>query len=271
MLGIGSSLAMACGALRRSRRDTRTEERARALIARGDTMILAGRLFGAESAYYAAARIAPHDGAARLALGRYLAGRGRLRIAATLMEEARHFGAEPQVVALDLAPVYSHARRRRFALGADQADWSALAALPSPVVGVGERLRAEYLRANPPAIEGPDSAIVLYTVSDSHLLGRIKIVIGGDTVSAIIDARVSRAGARHDVAARRQREALRAARLEGPGGGVRRGAERDGSGRSCVDERAGAIPGAACGGRRDDRARSCSARSRRPSIRASAT
>jgi len=166
------------------------EERARALIARGDTMIIAGRLFGAESAYYEAARIAPHDGAARLALGRYLAGRGRLRIAATLMEEARHFGAEPQVVALELAPVYSMLGVMD-SLSARKADWSALAALPSPVVGVGERLRAEYLHANPPAIDGPDSAIALYAVSDSHLLGRIKIVIGQDTVSAIIDARVS--------------------------------------------------------------------------------
>ena len=168
------------------------EDRARALIARGDTMILAGRLFGAESAYYAAARIAPHDGAARLALGKYWAGRGRLWVAATIMEEARHFGMDPQVVALDLAPVYttlgvvdvdSVGRRKR--------DWANLAALPSPVVGVGERLRAEYLQANPPMMQGPDSTIALYTVSDSHLLGRIKIVINGDTISAIIDARVS--------------------------------------------------------------------------------
>lgn len=169
-----------------------SEERARGLIGRGDTLMLAGRLLSAESAYYAAAATAPHYGAARLALGKYWAGRGQLFVAAAIMEEARHFGMDAQVVALDLAPVYtalgvidvdSLERRRR--------DWASLAALPAPVVSTGERLRAEYLHANPPEITGPDSTVATYAVSDSHLLGRIRIVIAGDTVSAIIDARVS--------------------------------------------------------------------------------
>lgn len=164
--------------------------RAAALVARGDTMLLAGRLFGAESAYYAATAIAPHDGDARLALGRFLAARGALRIGATLMEEARHFGSDPRAVALEIAPVYSK-------LGIVDSlykrvnDWSALAALPSSAIPAGERLRAEYLRANPPDITGPDSAVVLYVVSDSHLLGRLKLLVGGDSVMATIDARVN--------------------------------------------------------------------------------
>ena len=161
-----------------------------ALIARGDTMLIAGRLFGAETAYYAAAKYAPHDGAARLALGRYTAGRGALRIGATLMEEARHFGADPRVVALDLAPVYSQLGVVD-SLRARINDWGALAALPSAAIPVGERQRAEFLRSHPPAIEGPDSAVMLYVVSDSHLLGRVKLVIGQDTVNAVIDGRVS--------------------------------------------------------------------------------
>ena len=165
-------------------------EIARALVARGDTMLIAGRLFGAESAYYAATKLAPHDGEARLALGKFLAGRGALRIGATLMEEARHFGADPHRVAVEIAPVYAR-------LGVIDSlakrinDWSALAALPSSAVPVGERLRAEYLHANPPAIEGPDSAVATYIVTDSHLLGRVKLAIGADTVTAVIDARVS--------------------------------------------------------------------------------
>jgi hypothetical protein len=163
---------------------------AHALVARGDTMMLAGRLFGAESVYYRAAKIAPHDGPARLALGRYLAGRGRLRIGATLMEEARHFGSDASIVAVDLAPVYSRLGVID-SLSARKNDWSALAALPSAAIPVGERLRADYLRANPPAIEGPDSAVVIYTVSDSHLLGRVKLLVDGDTVFAVIDAKVS--------------------------------------------------------------------------------
>ncbi len=161
-----------------------------ALVARGDTMLIAGRLFGAESAYYAAVRLAPHEGDTRLALGRYLAGRGRLRIAATLMEEARHFGVDPKVVAMELAPVYARLGIID-SLAKRIIDWSAFAALPAPAVGVGERLRAEYLRANPPEIDGPDSAIVLYTVTDSHLLGRTRLIVAGDTVFAVIDARVS--------------------------------------------------------------------------------
>jgi hypothetical protein len=162
---------------------------ANALVARGDTMLFAGRLFGAESAYYRAAYIAPHDGNARMALGRYEAGRGRWRIAAVMMEEARHFGSDPSLVAVDLAPVYSM-------LGiADSMykrkdDWAALAALPSAAIPLGERLRAEYLRTAPPDIDGPDSSVVMYTVSDSHLLGRVKLAIGNDTVFAVIDAKV---------------------------------------------------------------------------------
>jgi hypothetical protein len=164
--------------------------RANALVARGDTMLIAGRLFGAESAYYSAAHLAPHDPATRLALGRYLAGRGRWRIGATLMEEARHFGGNPGAVAGVLASVYAQ-------LGMVDStykranDWAALAALPSSAVSVGERQRAEYLQDNLPALEGPDSAIVLYTVSDSHLLGRVKLSLGGDSVFAVIDGRTS--------------------------------------------------------------------------------
>ena len=106
---------------------------AHALVARGDTMMLAGRLFGAESVYYRAARIAPHDGTTRLALGKFLAGRGALRIGATLMEEARHFGADAGLVAVDIAPVYAKLGVID-SLSARKNDWSALAALPSSAI-----------------------------------------------------------------------------------------------------------------------------------------
>jgi hypothetical protein len=160
-----------------------------ALVARGDTMLLAGRLFGAESAYYAAAHIAPHDGAVRMALGRYMFGRGGWRVAAVAMEEARHFGEDPLVVATDIAPVYSMLGVAD-SLYKRKNDWGALAALPSAAVPLGERLRADYLQSAPPDLLGPDSSIVMYTVSDSHLLGRVKLAIGNDTVFAVIDARV---------------------------------------------------------------------------------
>ena len=94
------------------------------------------------------------------------------------MEEARFFGGDPTRIAVELAPVYGR-------LG----EYSHLAALPASAVPYGERMRAEFLRDNRPGISGPDSASVVYTVNDSQLLGRVRLVIGVDTVMATIDAR----------------------------------------------------------------------------------
>jgi len=149
-----------------------------AIVARADTLLIAGRIFAAESLYYIAVRRGPRDPVARLALGRYLAQRGALKVGAVLMEEARYFGGDPARIALELAPVYVR-------LG----EYNHLAALPASAVPYGERMRAEYLRDNRPGIAGPDSATVDYQVSDSQLLGRVMLLIGTDTVMATIDAR----------------------------------------------------------------------------------
>jgi len=149
-----------------------------AIVARADTLLIAGRIFAAESLYYIAVRRGPRDPVARLALGRYLAQRGALKVGAVLMEEARYFGGDAARIALELAPVYVR-------LG----EYNHLAALPASAVPYGERMRAEYLRDNRPGIAGPDSATVDYQVSDSQLLGRVMLVVGTDTVMATIDAR----------------------------------------------------------------------------------
>ena len=99
-----------------------------ALIARADTLLIAGRVFAAESLYYDAVRWNSHDPAARLALGRYLASRGALKVGAVLMEEARYFGGDPRVIAQALAPVYEQ-------LG----DYGALASLPGTPLHARER------------------------------------------------------------------------------------------------------------------------------------
>ncbi len=148
------------------------------LVARADTLLIAGRIFEAESLYYIAVRRGPRDPVARLALGRYLAQRGALKVGAVLMEEARYFGGDAARIAVELAPVYER-------LG----EYNHLAALPASAVPYGERMRAEYLRDNRPAIAGPDSATVDYVVNDSQLLGRVRLLIGADTVTATIDAR----------------------------------------------------------------------------------
>ena len=149
-----------------------------AIVARADTLLIAGRVFAAESLYYIAVRRGPRDPVARLARGRDLAQRGALKVGAVLMEEARFFGGDPTRVAVELAPVYQR-------LG----EYNHLAALPASAVPFGERMRAEYLRDNPPAVAGPDSASVDYLVNDSQLLGRVQLLIGTDTVMATIDAR----------------------------------------------------------------------------------
>ena len=81
----------------RRRRTRRHSDRTQndAIVARADTLLIAGRIFAAESLYYVAVRRGPRDPAARLALGRYLAQRGALKVGAVLMEEARYFGGDP--------------------------------------------------------------------------------------------------------------------------------------------------------------------------------
>ena len=148
-------------------------------VARADSLLRRGRVFAAETLYYYAVRRAPRDPGARLALGRYLAARGALRIGAVLMEEARFFGGDPKTVGTYLAPVYAR-------LG----DYKALSALPGSPLPYAQRARAEWLGQNPPAIIGPDSASVPLAAGDSGSLGEITIVLGGDTLVAAIDPRV---------------------------------------------------------------------------------
>ncbi|HWE41716.1 MAG TPA: hypothetical protein VG432_04380 [Gemmatimonadaceae bacterium] len=148
-------------------------------VARADSLLRRGRVFAAETLYYYAVRRAPRDPGARLALGRYLAARGALRIGAVLMEEARFFGGDPKTVGTYLAPVYAR-------LG----DYKALSALPGSPLPYAQRARAEWLGRNEPSISGPDSAAVPLSAGDSGSLGEVAIVIAGDTLKATIDPRV---------------------------------------------------------------------------------
>ncbi|MFN2398279.1 MAG: tetratricopeptide repeat protein [Gemmatimonadaceae bacterium] len=152
--------------------------RAQAYVTRADALLSAGRVFAAESLYYMAVRRAPRDPEARLALGKYLAARGAWRVGAVLMEEARYFGGDAQVVANELIPVYAR-------LG----DYGQLAVLRSSQLTYAERSRAEWLRDNPPEVDGPDSVRVQYAAVDSRTMGRVHVRLGSDSVSAVIDPR----------------------------------------------------------------------------------
>jgi hypothetical protein len=152
---------------------------AQGLLSRADNLLRVGRMFAAETLYYYAVRRAPRDPEARLALGRYLAARGALRVGAVLMEEARYFGADPKKVAVHLAPVYAQ-------LG----DFRALAGLPNTPLHNAERARAEWLRDHAPEIDGPDSVSIHFTPADSGVLGTVALRVGREIVQAVIDPRV---------------------------------------------------------------------------------
>ena len=151
---------------------------AQGVLSRADNLLRVGRMFAAETLYYYAVRRAPRDPEARLALGRYLAARGALRIGAVLMEEARYFGADPKKVAVYLAPVYGQ-------LG----DFRALAGLPNTPLHNAERSRAEWLRDHPPLVEGPDSTTAHWTPIDTGALGTVVLRIGAASVRATVDPR----------------------------------------------------------------------------------
>jgi hypothetical protein len=149
---------------------------AQGVLARADNLLRVGRMFAAETLYYYAVRRAPRDPDARLALGRYLAARGAFRIGAVLMEEARYFGADPKKVAVYLAPVYAQ-------LG----DFRSLAGLPNTPLHNAERARAEWLRDNAPAVDGPDSVSVHWSPADTGALGTVVLRIGQESVRATLD------------------------------------------------------------------------------------
>ncbi len=145
-------------------------------VARADYLMRVGRVFAAESVYYWAATSKPKDPAARLALGRYLASRGALRTAATLLEEARFFGGDPKVVAAELAPIYER-------LG----EYRVLASLPASPLSPAEQMRAEWLRDSRPTRRGPASVVVSLLSAEPHLVGRVVLRIGRDSIVADID------------------------------------------------------------------------------------
>ena len=153
-------------------------QRVNDLVTRADSMLSWGQVLSAESLYYRAASLEPRNPAGRLALGKYLAARGVLRVGAVLMEEALYFGGNADTVSKHLAPVYA-------ALG----DWRTLATLRGASLTYGERARAEWLMRHAPEVDGPDSAVVPYSPSDS-VIGYVTIVVGSDTLDATIDPRV---------------------------------------------------------------------------------
>ena len=149
-------------------------------IGRADALLREGQLKEAEALYYYAARSEPRNATPRMALGRYLAARGALRVGAVLLEEARFFGGDRRAIAEQLAPVYAR-------LG----DYRALSSLPNSPLAYAERARAEWLSDNPQETSGPDSVVLPLSASGASALGALRIVIAGDTLMATVDVSVT--------------------------------------------------------------------------------
>jgi hypothetical protein len=147
-----------------------------------DSLLAAGQLSAAESAYYAAVRAKPRDPIARTALGKYLAARGATRVGAVLLEEARFFGGDSAALARALVPLYER-------LG----DFAALDTLRPDVLSPSERRRARWLAARPPVASFRDSIVMLSyrPTADGQGVGTVLLRVGKTELPAVIDPRVS--------------------------------------------------------------------------------
>jgi hypothetical protein len=144
-----------------------------------DVAIAQGRLDAAETALFGAASRAPHEPSARGALGNYLASRGRLRVGAVLLEEARKFGGDSSIIDARLARIYAW-------LG----DWAAVAALRRAPISSVEHDRVRWLASHAPAHSGPDSVVVALEPNELAGFGRIALSVGHATFQADIDPNI---------------------------------------------------------------------------------
>ncbi len=139
--------------------------------------IAMGRLDDAESELYAASTRHPRDPSARGALGIYLASRGRLKVGAVLLQEARQFGGDPAAIDSRLLHVFGW-------LG----DWQSAAALDNgPLLDPAVRAQVRWLAAHPTTRAGPDSSEVPLEPNDLAGLGRIAVRVGETTVTLDVD------------------------------------------------------------------------------------
>lgn len=144
-----------------------------------DIAISEGRLADAESMLFSASSAAPRDPAARGALGLFLASRGRLKVGAVLLEEARQFGGDAAVVEARLARIDAW-------LG----DWADFAALKHYAASGPAHERALWLMTHPTAHSGPDTVAVALEPNEIAGLGRVVLTIGAASITADIDPSV---------------------------------------------------------------------------------
>jgi hypothetical protein len=146
------------------------------LVARADSLLMAGEVVRAEALYYAVSRRSPRDSQGRAALGQYLASRGAFKIGATLLEEAIAFGGDTATLAARRAPVLQAGD-----------EWVDLAQLSHSPLSDAQRERARWLATHAPAVTGADSVTVAFEPSSAEGFGRMHLIVGSDTLAADID------------------------------------------------------------------------------------
>ena len=169
-IACGAALALVAGA-RLTAQDVRPVAPSDA-----DVAISEGRLADAEKLLFDASFASARDPAARGALGMFLASRGRLKVAAVLLDEARQFGGDPAVIDERLARIDAW-------LG----DWAAIAALKHYATTGPLRERALWLVNHPSTRGGDDSVTVALEPNEIAGLGRITLTVGGTNVDVDID------------------------------------------------------------------------------------
>jgi len=178
-IGRGASLAVLAGVAPLPGAPLAAQDVRTPVPSAAEAAIARGRLDEAEAALFAASSRAPRDPSARAALGSFLASRGRLKVGAVLLEEARQFGGDAPLIDARLARIYAW-------LG----DWASVVALPHYARAGAEHDRARWLTEHAPAHHGPDSVIVPLEPNEAAGFGRITLAIGGATIQADINPNV---------------------------------------------------------------------------------
>ena len=135
--------------------------------------IAVGRFDIAEEALYEQARRSSREPSSRGALGAFLAARGKFRVGATLLEEARFFGGDTVSIEARLLEVYRWTGHydRAAALG---------------TVRMSREAREAMQRAGESLVGGAATATIAMQPNELFGLGRVMVVVGGERIEADI-------------------------------------------------------------------------------------
>lgn len=139
-----------------------------------------GRLYMAERELYAAVTAAPRQSAPRGELARYLASRGRFRIADVLLDEALRFGADPAIV------TRARAEMQWYRAPADRKPIAGVRPPAAVVAREAERAAKGYTRT----WDGAEATVPMQMTEDAQTLLRFEARTARGVVWVTVDPRV---------------------------------------------------------------------------------